>query len=538
MAQVEHSRSAHPGQQRGPEVTKARPHDDPRAQAVATPAVVTAGPGATIRSVLELQRTAGNAAVRSLLDGEVRPSPIDVGSTGPNNKHRSPYPLQRGGPEALVESRIWYDLVGEFTAYVGEMAAVNVRCPNVTRTRWIDTVHKLWAQAGDPGARSDTDLLELEKAFNRVQDLFIDLNTEGFDLWFWLNDQYESEKAYLYASGWPDDLAAAEVLQDLYLRTYDRMEAAGPYLVPEDLAGFHQMLVNGTHLTKGAEIAERDARKRARLEEEFADESDEDAEMSAADIAWDVVGWDSWGEFAGDVALTVVSGGVGKVLRVVVKGRKAQKKLAKLKKLDALHKARKAKRAKKLKTGAADLARNVTEALKSGVGENATWLKKNWKKSAQAYLTDELGVVFSSGDPGEAKTLFERVSKDRIQAYVDEHVVPSKSDEEARFRAALFAAAAGMGGLSVRDLRRYFVMNLKRRGIGNTIYYAVRMGVLESPAKAGVAADLSASIAGDMLQDVLNQFGAGGVIAVWIESWRKALQNSVAAGVKEAFASE
>lgn len=471
------------------------------------------------QQILALQRSAGNQAVVAAL------------RTPPGRA------LQRAGPDTVVESAVWSELMDEFFEYTGSMAVTNASYPTVTRTRWNAAFSKLWAEAGEPGSRPDAELTQLKQAFARLEDLFVDLNTEANDLWVDLDQECQEELQDLMSSPLPEDVVAAEVLSDLYAKTSQRVDMTGEHLVPEDLVPLHHMLENGTHIAQGRQSAERERARRERLEDEFADE-DEVEEPGVAEQLWDVVGWDSAGEFAADVGLTIVSGGLGKIAKVVVKGRKASKKLAKLNRLRKLRKARQAERAKQLATGMTNLLRAVKDVMKSGAADHVAWVKKNWKNTARAYLTDEIGEA-GAGDATEAKTVLERYSKDRVTDFVGSTFGLSSAEEAKQLQTALLLFAVGANKQGETDLRRYFQLNLKRRGLSNTIYYAVRTGTLETKLTPAVAADLTASVAGEMAQDfVVNATGANGVDLAVLEATRKTIQVSVAGWLKDAFASD
>lgn len=496
-----------------------RPHE--RKGRGPVPAPATSPP--QVQQVLALQQAAGNQAAVAAFAAR---APLT----------RTPV-LQRADADTVTESAVWSELVDEFFEYTTSMALTNVSYPTVERTRWNEAFTKLWSEAGAPGSRTDAELLELKQAFIRLQDLFVDSGTAANDLWIDLDQQCQEELQDLAGSILLEDVAAAEALSDLYAKTSQRVDMVGEHLVPEDLVALHHMLENGTHVARGMEKAKGELARRKRLSDEFAEE-DEIDDPSVAELAWDVVGWDSAGDFAADVTLTIVSGGIGKIAKVLVKGRKASKKLAKLNQLRKLRQARKAKRAKKLAAGANDLLRAVNGVLKAGAADHVAWIKKNWKNTARAYVTDELGEVGGEGgDPTKAKTALERYSKDRIADYVSTTIGISSDDEREQLYAAAVAFSAGLQGYGNSELSRYLRMNLKRRGLSNAVYYAVRTGTLETKLSSAVAVDLAASVAGEMAQDfVVYTTGVGAVSAAAVETARKSIQVTVANWLKDAIA--
>jgi hypothetical protein len=299
----------------------------------------------------------------------------------------------------------------------------------------------------------------------------------------------------------------------------------------EDLIALHHMLENETHIVRGHRIAKSEWEKRKRLEKEFEEEEVEDP--SALGVAWDIVGWDSAGEFASDVALTVATAGVGKVFKWVVKGRRAMKKLQKLKKLAKLRKARKARRLQRLTAGASKLARAVGEALKFEGLDYVLWVKKNWPQIARAYVTDELGEQLGGGDATKNKNILERLSKETVGAYVSKVLGISSSDEKKQFQTALLAFAAGASGLGKKELRRYFVMNLKRRLLTNSVYYSLRVGTGETALSAEVLVDISTKTVGEMADDFADRLIASSPLTESaIELARKAIETAVTGWIK------
>ncbi|MFI7744627.1 hypothetical protein [Kocuria rhizosphaericola] len=448
--------------------------------------------------------------------------------------------VQRGEKDAEdSNSGLWWDLTGEITGYVVKMALTNVRYPTVTRSRWMAEFQSLWGNVGAPGARSEAELIALRDGFHRLENLFVDVNTEGFDHWFELAAEFEAEKSDLSESDLLEDQLALEILSGLYDRTYQRVEMVADHLVPEDLVAFHHMLTHQTHIVQGARIAEKEIARQRRLEEEFAEE-DETRSPGPAEIAWDIVGWDSAGEFAADVALTLLTGGAGKVVKVLVKSRKAKKKLSKLNKLRDLRKLRKARRGKKLAKAAKALVYGVPEALRDGLVSEASWIRKNWKKTVKSYITDEIGVAAGGGDPKSSKNLLERAAKNRVSSYVEEAFGFSADREKKIFKTAKYYFAAGLKEQGVRELRRYFLLNLKRRGLAAVVFYALRLGAHETDLKAEVLVDLSGTVAGEMAEDFFNvALGIStGIAKDAVETARKSIQTAVVGAMKSIMGSE
>jgi hypothetical protein len=481
-----------------------------------------------------LHQTLGNAGVARLLvqrnghggkPAVAAPVPAAAAKAAPG--------IQREEPDEDVEvSDVWFDLTGDFGAYVRDMGLVNAQYRTVTRERWSAAFEKLWAQAGKPGERTDAELLELRKAFEKLENLFVDENTAAYEAWGQLQEAYNEEREDLAGSHFIEDVVAMETLQDLFEKTNTRVDACGEHLVTEDLVALHHMLENQTHIARGIRAAEEERKRQRRLEKEFEEEEEEEG-PSALGVAWDVVGWDSAGDFALDVGLTIVTGGLGKITKIFVKGRKAKKKLDKVRKAAKARKLRKARRLERLAEGTTKLLKSMGEALdKFDAPGYVDWIKKNWKKTLRAYVTDELGEGLSGGNPAEAKTVLERLSKDAAGEYASRLLGISSSDEEKQFELAVFSYAAGMSSTGLREFRRYLAMNLRRRGLSNAIYYGARVGIGETKLSAEVLVDIAASTAGEMAQDFVNQIP--GAPKTLVETARKTLQNEMAGAIKSA----
>jgi hypothetical protein len=414
------------------------------------------------------------------------------------------------------------------------MTAVNGQFPTVTRSRWGEAFTQIWSKTGGPGDRTDAELLEIRRAFDQLRNIFDEENTAAYEAWIDLMQATQEERADLAGSDFLEDVAALEILEEEFNKTTQRVDLSGAYLVPEDLISMHHMLQNQTHIAGGARAAAKEMEKRRKLEKEFEDEEEEDPGL--LETAWDVVGWDSPGDFAADVLLTIFTGGLGKVTKVVVKGRKAKKKLDKVRALNKARKLRNAKRLERLVEGATRLVKAVAEQMeKFDAPTYVDWIKKNWKKTLKAYATDELGVTLSNNSsPTEAKNLLQRLSKDSVGEYVSRMIGSSSSDEASQLRAAAIAYAAGLKSTGMKEFRRYLVMNLKRRGLTNAVYYGARVSVGESNLTSSIIVDVGVSTAGEMAQDFVNQ--VPGVPTTLVETARKSIQNNIADSIKSALA--
>lgn len=439
-------------------------------------------------------------------------------------------------PEESVEHPLWYEVTGKFQNFFGEMAIVNSQFPTVTRQNWGEKWLELWSWLGGPGERADEELRALRDTFEQMKILFDEVNTEAYELWADLINEIRAELLALAGSNFPEDVAAREVLKKQFNKTNLRVELAGAYLVPEDLLKLNFMLANGSHMAEGERVAIKEMKKQQKLDKMFREEEGVDS-PSAARLAWQVVGWESPGDFAADMALTAVTFGAGKFIKWIVKGRRAKKQLQRARKLRQALKVRKAKRLKRLADGLKKLARNVKWVMENfEFVDNMEWVKKNWKKVVQSYITDELGEQLGGGDATRKKNILERASKEIIAHYIATTTGATSDLEKALFKNALFGFAAGDSKWGRHKLAQYFRTNLKRRLLTNFVFAGVRVVVLETELTAATVSGVATSTAGEMADDFADRVsGFGSVGQAIIETARKALMTRVNEWIKSAF---
>ncbi|MGZ5442172.1 MAG: eCIS core domain-containing protein [Thermoanaerobaculia bacterium] len=283
---------------------------------------------------------------------------------------------------------------------------------------------------------------------------------------------------------------------------------------------------------------EMESEKEKRLEKMYDPDYEEDIENEAGalGIAWDVFGWDSPTDFAADVALTAVTFGIGKFIKWAIRGRKARKKLEKIRKLRALRKTRKATRLKKIGDAIIHLVADIAWVLENfEFVEHARWVKGNWKKIAQSYITDEIGEHAGGGNAAEKKNLLERFSKDMVALYVETTLGVSSDEEKVFFKSAAFGYAAGDKKWGRRKLVGYFKMNLKRHLTTNAVYQGIRMASGESELSSSSVIDVTTFTVGEMVDDLIDRLsGFGAVGEAAIEVARKALVTTMNRWIKTA----
>ena len=128
-----------------------------------------------------------------------------------------------------------------------------------------------------------------------------------------------------------------------------------------------------------------------------------------------IFGWDSVGEFAADVALTIITFGASKWLRTAAKADKARRRAARIKELRKLLMARRAERAKKKLSRAAAALHLLRGDARSAFAEQLKWLKSNWSKVGRKILTDLTASKAQGKDLDIASTAGRRAAKEYVE---------------------------------------------------------------------------------------------------------------------------
>lgn len=299
----------------------------------------------------------------------------------------------------------------------------------------------------------------------------------------------------------------AVVAMDLLTKEYERAKGivnAGTmsWLTTEDLLGLSYMLENSTHIQKAEEIAYREEMQNAEVLHDL--DPDEEEEPGLLGTAWDIFGWDSFGDFLIDAVITVGTAGLGKAARVGYKTYKARKKYKRIKRAQKLLKARKIAKAA---NAADDLVKLVNENAGEEIELLFSWIKSNWSKVAKKVSSDLIaeGITAEEGVDNVANDIAERATKEYIGDIVKAYL---GKDDKWEKKMARFAFAASLSSRTRRRaktlFKAYFAQNAKRRILTNCIHKSlIESASLENPLSAKWLEDVLITSAGEMAQDLV-----------------------------------
>jgi hypothetical protein len=423
-------------------------------------------------------------------------------------------------------SDLWLKVNADFTKLMVEIARINQMYPTPTRKAWNESILKQAARVGAPGERSEAEIKELERSAENSRRTFQERSDEAQDQWIEVIDQYFVESERLVELGDPEILDAIAILDREFNATMKRVVFVGDFLVPEDLAHLKYMLENKTHIAQAERQYLQEKEQIERQIEQFERESKVE-EPGVASMVWSVVGWESGGEFAADVALTVLTGGVGKVARILGKGAKAVRRAKALQRLAKLRRARRLQRlGKGIETllGAAD---KVLLGVADDVRSYMDFVKKNWRPIAGKIATDLTGRTVAGNLESVGATALGRINKEFIASTVESQFRMDKKEEAEVLKMARIAFVLGQPGLGRRALRRYFILNFKRRLLTNVIYYMLgRVARGQVPTKKTLA-DIATATGAEMGQDFVMNLGAPALLEKPVEAARKSLQQKM-----------
>ena len=266
--------------------------------------------------VEELQHSAGNRAVTRLLQREPKTAP----------------------PPAAPPVD---EVLDEYFQLLTDVASSNQKSVTGFRRDFMRDLeaelggeYRAFAEAQDAGRQP------APAAVKRFQDRLLEYQNQwfferhaGYEAWKELKTQYQDELRRLNEQGDFASLAAAKVLSSEYAETERRAGRLGIDLIAEDLSPLTYMMVRGKHIEIGGLRAQRMGESfEADLAEYEAEEAASLVNLAGDDsvlkAAWDVFGWDSVGEFAADVALTIITFGASKWLRTAAKADKLRRRAA------------------------------------------------------------------------------------------------------------------------------------------------------------------------------------------------------------------
>ena len=443
-----------------------------------------------------LQRTAGNRAVAQMLQRQPTPTkarPKVVSQRAVDALDDYEHLLMEAAKANQVNYALWrghfgLDLQRELGERMNKIA------------EGLDN-HQTPAQVG-----VDIDKLEAElEAFNKQ---FWDEHESAKEVWKDLQREVADERQRV---GDRDDFGAVEalkVLDEEFARTKRIVDRIPGQFVSEDLIVLDDMLRLDKHVKIGAirgkreeEAAEADLARSER--EEAEDRVNLDDDDSLLKTAWEIFGWDSVGDFAADVALTVVTFGVGKWLRAASKAAKAARRAEKLRELRRLMKLRRAARAKRR----LERAKEILDVFYGGVGkailEQLKWSRDNWSKVGRKIGTDIAAMIAQGSLDNLATTAARRHAKEWLNDAVMKYFGRDDKKEKRLIRLAWAAMLAGRRERALKLLRLYLVLNVRRRLVVNVLYYSsVHAGQLTFP-DAKTLKQIGASTAGEVVQDAV-----------------------------------
>ncbi len=467
--------------------------------------------------VEELQHSAGNRAVTRLLQREPKTAPPPAAP-----------PLD--------------EVLDEYFQLLTDVASSNQKSVTGFRRDFMRDLeaelggeYRAFAEAQNAGRQP------APAAVKRFQDRLLEYQNQwfferhaGYEAWKELKTQYQDELRRLNEQGDFASLAAAKVLSSEYADTERRAGQLGIDLIAEDLSPLTYMMVRGKHIEIGGLRAQRMGESfEADLAEYEAEESASLVNLAGDDsvlkAAWDVFGWDSVGEFAADVALTIITFGASKWLRTAAKADKLRRRAARIKELRKLLMARRAERAKKKISRAAAALHLLRGDVRGAFAEQLKWLKSNWSKVGRKILTDLTASRAHGNDLDIASTAGRRAAKEYVNASVMAHFGKDDKYERRVLQMAWAKQFKGKDELAKTLYAAYFMLNVRRRLLVNAIYYgAVETGKLEAPSGQTLRKVAVATV-GECLQDLITAIPVFDlpVIKDGVESLRKYLVKEV-----------
>jgi hypothetical protein len=477
-------------------------------------------------NVLALQARAGNAAVTNLF-GAAGPSPTvqrqPVGATSDISAEDAEY----------VATDVQSDF---YSLYQGLMRANTL--PNTTQYR-----HGLMLQLDDIGMEAAVDrgvftdprshmndIGVISEKLHNVQAKLTAQNAHAKRLWTQFDAQCVTAQNELRL-GAADEQNAAAILGESYGNSKQRFQSLGSYAVAEDFVHTVDMLKNNTHLALGKTQAAREEQQLTAESEALArDLADTGAEGPGFwGTVWSVVGWDSFGDFVGDLALSAATLGASKWLKGAKRGKKA---------LEAAKLARGARKVKYLKRLAKlDKIKDATERMVVAVAQHQAeissltkWARANAASLMRKLATDLISDAATQGVQQVPSTVISRVTKGYVQVVVDEVLNVSEEQAKQYVKLSNIALFAGKEDSHRRLLGAFMSVAVRRRGLTNMIHTTLsRTGRFEVPTDLkAVGVDL-ASIAITTAREVINDFLNG---LPYVDAYKSYLQGPIEAALK------
>jgi hypothetical protein len=356
--------------------------------------------------------------------------------------------------------------------------------------------------------------------------------------------QTATTRQSLQEQGRFENMAAEKALEEIADKNTQMFFANGDYAAVDDLDQWDIMLNNKMYVKHGEADAKREEEKLKASGEGIRNEMEQlkDEEPGILETIWSVVGWDDFGDFLIDAALTVGTAGAGKVARGAYKAKKARK-IAHARK--AIRMARRMKRVQKVKQ-LGEAAKTAVTAIKKDPGkvkDMAQWVLENSSSVGRKIITDFIAnssaTATTGKDQSQSSVITARPRKEYIQYMVDQYLGLNSDLAKDYVQMMFWAYATGRKDSGNRLLHAFLSVALKRRGLANLIHSTINYtGKLDFPDSVedlkatGVdIANTAVSTAGEMLQDfvmALPYFDEyKSILEPMIETARKTLVNLI-----------
>jgi hypothetical protein len=425
---------------------------------------------------------------------------------------------QKGTPATVLANQIYNDF-WVLQKRLGQAQMVNY---TTTRAQMMNELSEKVVLDGMEG-KSEAELIKLRDRLSFFTMRLGVENNNAQDKWLELQEEYQFERSDLEENLTPANNMALAKLKQEYDKTGQMVTKLGSSLVVEDLIQFRHMIVNRTHLRGAEAAASKEEKELEAAYDEFATLPNAE-DPSTLGMVWDIVGWDSVGDFASDAVLTIATGGVGKIFKFLRKGKKARDRAKKLQKLKDVAKLRKAQKMAK----ALESFVRLLELLGQGLTEQFKWVKENWQTVTRKIATDLGAEAIKDKSVGNAASdALSRISKEYINSLVEAHFGKSPATEKKYIRLSFIALQRGKDESARRLYEAFLMTNGRRRLLTNIIHTGLITGSkLEIPKDGGILAKIAIDTAAEMAQDIVTAVPALDKLGVKdaLETGRKYLQ--------------
>lgn len=413
--------------------------------------------------------------------------------------------IQReGGDPAVAEEtseseQLQETIYEDFTLIRGELWDAQKQNFTTRRRTLINEIGMLVANLGE---KTVPQLQTVETKMVDFQDNMVDETLNARTVWEDLESWYVEELETLEGETDYAAVMAMDLLTKEYENSKKNVDKVDTWLFDEDFLGLFYMLEHSTHIAKGEEIATQEEMENEKVLEGF--DPDEEEEPGILSTAWDVFGWDSFGDFAVDALITVGTAGVGKALRYGYKAHKARKAYKRVKRVKQALKVKKIAKA-------ANGIDNILELLDANADDQIanmfTWMQGNWTKIAKKVGTDLAaeGLAGEDGIQNIGTDIVERATKEYLGEIVTKFLGKDSKWEKKMARHAFAASISSRTRKRAKTLFiAYFSQNAKRRVLTNCLHKSlIETASFENPLDASWLDDALISAAMEMAQDLV-----------------------------------